>query len=91
MKTSEQWFNESDTHWGDGRCSMTRTTIEAIQQDAHSDDAGLVDEMAKVLNLLPTKDQCCVCLVGEFCAPCLVNRTLAKYAALQSARKEGGE
>lgn len=44
MKTAEEWYKESDTHWGEGRCSMTQSTIKAIQAKALMDAAEVISK-----------------------------------------------
>ena len=55
MKSAREWFAESDTHFGEGRCSMTQTTIEAIQLDAFK--SGL-KRAAKIVKNLKDDDVC---------------------------------
>jgi hypothetical protein len=92
MKKPEEWLQLvietviSDSFSSRSQSSEpVRQLIEAIQQDARSDDAGLValaSEMARWM-----QGHCGVGFTDD------IKRTdiIYKYTALQSARKDGGE
>jgi hypothetical protein len=73
---------------------MTRTTIEAIQQDARSDDAGLV-EIGRLAVETEFKSDDKHTVIEYYKTVTKFNEAvqaeIKRQAALQSARKEGGE